>query len=113
MRRTPKILIAIGLVVGLAPLAVAIVADRPGDGPHVPAIPEATPLPPETDRTDALRACRDRGAAALDDPPCLRLWSAQRDRFLGVAVPEGDDDPTPSLPSTNPPDDPRPPAGRD
>ena len=113
MRCLPKVLISLGLVLGLAPLAMAIVADRSDDGPEGTSLSRPDPSPPEVDRTDALRACLDRGAAALDDPPCLRLWSEQRDRFLGVAVPEGDDDPTPFLPSTNPPDDTRAPQGQD
>jgi conjugative transfer region protein TrbK len=113
MRRLPKVLISLGLVLGLAPLAMAIVADPPDDGPEGTPLARPDPPPPAVDRTDALRACRDRGAAALDDPPCLRLWSEQRDRFLGVAVPEGDDDPAASLPSTNPPDDTRPQTGQD
>ena len=113
MRRLPKVLISLGLALGLAPLAMAIVANRADDGREGTPLTRPDPSPPTVDRTDALRACRDRGAAALDDPPCLRLWSEQRDLFLGVAVPEGDDDPTPSLPSTNPPDDTRPPQGQD
>ncbi|MCK0166215.1 putative entry exclusion protein TrbK-alt [Jannaschia sp. S6380] len=113
MRRLPKVLISLGLVLGLAPLAVAIVADRADDGPEVPSVARPDPPPPAVDRTDALRACRDRGTAALDDPPCLRLWSEERDRFLGVAEPEDQHDPAPSLPSISPPDDTRPPQGQD
>lgn len=113
MRHLPKVLIALGLVLGLAPLAVAIVTDRPDDGAELPSLSRPDPSPPEADRTEALRACRDRGAAALDDPPCLRLWSEQRDRFLGVASPESYNDPPRSLPVIDPPDDTRPPLGQD
>ncbi|MFS8037388.1 putative entry exclusion protein TrbK-alt [Xanthobacter sp. AM11] len=30
-----------------------------------------------------LRGCRDMGEAAIRDPACLKLWAANRDRFLG------------------------------
>ena len=35
-----------------------------------------------------LRGCRDMGEAAIRDPACLKLWAANRDRFLGQN-PEG------------------------
>ncbi len=113
MRRAPKILIAIGLLVGLAPLAVAIVADPPDDRPEVPSPLRADPSPAGVDRTEELRACRDRGAAALDHPPCLRLWSEQRDRFLGVADEESRTETDSPIHLTDRPDDPRPPTGQD
>ena len=113
MRQIPKILIAIGLAVGLAPLAVAIVADHPADRPEALSTSGTNPSSSEIDRTEDLRACRDRGAAALDDPPCLRLWSEQRDRFLGVTDEEGRSEQDGSLPRGDRPDDPRPPPGQD
>ncbi len=33
-----------------------------------------------------LRGCRDMGEAAIRDPACLKLWAANRDRFLGQKV---------------------------
>jgi conjugative transfer region protein TrbK len=35
-----------------------------------------------------LRHCRDMGEAASRDASCLKAWSENRDRFLGVSSPE-------------------------
>ncbi|WP_281823664.1 putative entry exclusion protein TrbK-alt [Jannaschia rubra] len=113
MRRTPKILIAIGLAVGLAPLAVAIVADHPADKPEGLSTSGTNPSSSEIDRTEELRACRDKGAAALEHPPCLRIWSEQRDRFLGVTDNEVRSEKDDSLPPSNRPDGLRAPKGQD
>ena len=45
------------------------------------AVVQVAPLPDP--RRAALRACRDMGEAASRDPSCLKLWSENRDRFLG------------------------------
>ncbi|PZP54106.1 MAG: hypothetical protein DI595_01320 [Agrobacterium fabrum] len=46
-----------------------------------------------------LRGCRDIGEAAIRDPACLKLWAANRDRFLGQ---------NPEAPRTASPDAPTP-----
>ena len=67
--------------VGVAITATAIELTRKDEEPEVRTLP----LRPGVD-VDALqrqlRGCRDMGEAAIRDPACLKLWAANRDRFL-------------------------------
>ena len=45
-----------------------------------------------------LRGCRDMGEAAIRDPACLKLWAANRDRFLRQN-PEAPQTPAPGAPA--------------
>ncbi len=45
-----------------------------------------------------LRGCRDMGEAATRDAACLKLWAANRDRFLGQS-PEAPQTTAPQAPT--------------
>lgn len=68
--------------VGVAITATVIELTRKEEEPEVRSLV----LRPGLD-ADALqrqlRGCRDMGEAAIRDPACLKLWAANRDRFLG------------------------------
>ncbi len=85
--------------VGVAITATVIELTRKEEEPEVRALglrPEGNADPLQR----LLRQCRDMGEAATHDPACLKVWAANRDRFLRqnaeapqTAAPEA---PTPS-----------------
>lgn len=83
--------------VGVAITATAIELTRKDEEPEVRTLP----LRPGVD-VDALqrqlRGCRDMGEAAIRDPACLKLWAANRDRFLRQN-PEAPQTPAPGAPA--------------
>ena len=68
--------------VGVAITATVIELTRKEEEPEVRTLS----LRPDGD-ADALqrqlRGCQDMGEAAIRDAACLKLWAANRDRFLG------------------------------
>ena len=83
--------------VGVAITAPALELTRKDEEPEGRALP----LRPGVD-VDALqrqlRGCRDMGEAAIRDPACLKLWAANRDRFLRQN-PEAPQTPAPGAPA--------------
>lgn len=61
----------------------------------IPVAPASTTLDP---LRDGLRRCQVLGEAALRDEGCARLWSEQRDRFLGRQQPLANAPGEPAIP---------------
>ena len=85
------------IFVGVAITATVIELTRKEEEPEVRSLA----LRPGVD-VDALqrqlRGCRDMGEAAIRDPACLKLWAANRDRFLRQN-PEAPQTPAPGAPA--------------
>ncbi|RUW85457.1 putative entry exclusion protein TrbK-alt [Mesorhizobium sp. M1E.F.Ca.ET.063.01.1.1] len=74
------------IFVAVAVTATALEMSRKEGKPAVamPVAPASTALDP---LRDGLRRCQILGEAALRDDGCARLWTEQRDRFLGLQQP--------------------------
>lgn len=68
--------------VGLAITATVIELTRKEEEPEVRSLALRPSVDVEALQRQ-LRGCRDIGEAAIRDPACLKLWAANRDRFLG------------------------------
>ncbi|WP_423416188.1 putative entry exclusion protein TrbK-alt [Hyphomicrobium sp. B1] len=84
--------------VGIAITATVIEMTRKEEAPEVRTLVLRPGLEAATLQRQ-LRGCRDMGEAAIRDPACLKLWAANRNRFLGQ---------NPAAPRTASPDAPTP-----
>ncbi|KUM25808.1 hypothetical protein AU467_24115 [Mesorhizobium loti] len=73
------------IFIALAVTATVVEMTRKQDKPGA-AVLEA-PAPSHGPLRDGLRRCQLLGEGALRDSGCLRLWTEQRDRFLGSKAP--------------------------
>ncbi|CDX22697.1 conserved exported hypothetical protein [Mesorhizobium sp. ORS 3324] len=95
----------IGVIfVAVAITATAVEMTRKQDKPGAAVL--ETPAPSQSPLREDLRRCQVLGEGALRDSGCLRLWSEQRDRFLGSKAPSAGSNPqpiNPPSPQTNSP----------
>ncbi|WP_192254222.1 putative entry exclusion protein TrbK-alt [Mesorhizobium silamurunense] len=73
------------IFVAIAVAATVVEMTRKEDKPEA-AVLEA-PATSQSPLREGLRRCQVLGEGALRDSGCLRLWSEQRDRFLGSKAP--------------------------
>jgi conjugative transfer region protein TrbK len=73
--------IAAVVFIGVAITATAIELTRKEEEPEVRVLSRDHPGDTAPLRS-GLRRCRDMGEAATRDPACLKVWAANRDRFL-------------------------------
>ncbi|TJV53515.1 MAG: conjugal transfer protein TrbK [Mesorhizobium sp.] len=73
------------IFVAIAVAATAVEMTRKDDKPGA-AVLEA-PATSQSPLREGLRRCQVLGEGALRDSGCLRLWTEQRDRFLGSKAP--------------------------
>ncbi|MBO9708005.1 MAG: putative entry exclusion protein TrbK-alt [Caulobacter sp.] len=70
-------------------VVVAILDHRPAPATAEPLLTPSQPVAKSQDpRRQALRRCQTLGSAGAQNPDCLALWAAERDRFLGVPASE-------------------------
>lgn len=83
--------------VGVAMTAAVIELTRKEEEPEVRAL-SSRPDGDAVALQRQLRGCRDRGEAATRDAGCLKLWAANRDRFLRQS-PESPETAAPQAPT--------------
>jgi len=83
--------------VGIAITATVIEMTRKEEAPEVHTLVLRPGLEAATLQRQ-LRGCRDMGEAAIREPACLKLWAANRNRFLGQS-PEASQTPAPDAPA--------------